>query len=1268
MTEAEWDAEIEAAKRERDAALAAVKAAGGTRTPFMSTHFPDEDILVHVRFNERGDTLFIEEVQSDWHQPPAAERRKEVKRIAKERGISDREAARLVPKTWGYRTNRYDPSRWYVFDTRDVDGVVADYETAEDALRHINNTSKLFLDYAQGRELNERSGGPPDAPFKDVWPTLALKRMIRWAAEAGFTKLGWTTGVQQVERYESALRQKVDAIGWTTDVHGKLVIAESTKTTMRFRVNERGVIESASQDRNDITSDVGGKTIEDLVGKSIAEQILSENSGELAGPNLTIGGKFYELLYDNILVQAANKLGKRFGARVEEEALQTKTPPKEDRFHIVDPSGRVVDRVQTRTIAEGQTAGMEGYQILDTGALPGMQEPIHTLPITPALADKAMSEGFTMWSRTPVQRATTGMSTATKFFKRFFTSAGLMPDEAFESLVMRDAWVRMHMQRTEGLRADLEDARADESWESIDEALRDPVKRNALRPPLRDAVQAMRNHVKELSQHLIDSGAVQGDLAATIDANLEVYLHRSYRVFDDPGWAKKVPEEIRNKAAALVRKEYPEWGEARVQNYIDGLLYNDKAADTPIAVLARGAKAGSKDLTILKRRKEIPEEIRRLFGEYLDPRVNYTRSIQKMAFLIANHRFLNEVRKQGMGKWLFKKEDAPEGNYAEIATPEFRVQTDPKTGKRKAVRSTSKVMAPLNGLVTTPEIKDAFERAVERQPVQEWLQLWMTVNGMAKYSKTVLSVMTEVRNFFGNIPFAMAQGHFDARHLGAGLKAWAVMFNKMSTAEKRAYVERGIEMGVAHEAVRAGEINDVMRDIEIQDYSLTDPASWKGRGKRVLDFFTKMYRAGDDFWKFYAWEIEKGRERKIDPKASEADIEKRAAETIRNTYPTYSLVPEAIKMVRRFPVMGTFVSFPAEVIRTTGKTMMLAHKQLRSKNAAERRIGAQRLVGMTMAASFSHGMALTARALWGMNADDDEAAREFLPPWSKNSDILWLGQNEDGTRDYVDISYTDPYSYIKNPLMALWRGENPQEALVGAGAELLDPFVGEEIATQHVIDIMRNRKESGGSVYNEADSPLDRMVDSTMHFYDAMEPGTISSLRRVGAGLRGRVTLYGKAYDPTVEALAMTTGVRRSRLDLPQAVGFKASEYQRGMSKATSILSSVAGRRGEVSEEEIRKAYERMERSRRKQFRAILKAIHAARALGIPESELRAALDSRMSRKATIEAMRGRYTPYKPSGSFLKTRLEDPRARNERLRLIRRLGRESMATARAAAN
>mgnify|MGYP003127881450 FL=1 len=62
-------------------------------------------------------------------------------------------------------------------------------------------------------EIRETKGGVPSAPFimdTNQWTALALKRMVRWAADNKFDKIGWTTGSQQAARYD--LSKQISAL------------------------------------------------------------------------------------------------------------------------------------------------------------------------------------------------------------------------------------------------------------------------------------------------------------------------------------------------------------------------------------------------------------------------------------------------------------------------------------------------------------------------------------------------------------------------------------------------------------------------------------------------------------------------------------------------------------------------------------------------------------------------------------------------------------------------------------------------------------------------------------------------------------------------------------------------------------------------------------------------------------------------------------------------------------------------------------------------
>src|SRR4029077_9764445 len=91
----------------------------------------------------------------------------------------------------------------------------------------------------------------------------------------------------------------------------------------------------------------------------------------LDGLDLKIGGRMHRLLYDEQFPQAANKLGKKFGARVGKAEVEV---PK--------------------TIGEagGEEGGLEGMFSAAAKAEATKTEPVHTLPITDKLHEAAVEQ------------------------------------------------------------------------------------------------------------------------------------------------------------------------------------------------------------------------------------------------------------------------------------------------------------------------------------------------------------------------------------------------------------------------------------------------------------------------------------------------------------------------------------------------------------------------------------------------------------------------------------------------------------------------------------------------------------------------------------------------------------------------------------------------------------------------------------------------------------------------------------------------------------
>ena len=280
-------------------------------TSYRSSHYDEPNVIAHVRFNERVDAegnkvLFIEEVQSDWLQE------------AKEKGFK------------GEKTNRQIAldkllERAEIFRNRVIKKYkLTDVPQFEGNRNYYNELAKTTLDEADKAEWEgigranddlpktEPSEGVPKAPFLKNWHEVMMKRMLRYASEHGFDKVAWTTGHQQIDRYETALRMNVDEIRWKR-VDGDVPSVEINP----WKDGSSQFIETVPLKG---TTTIRGKEValKDVVGKPLAQQIVDsqQNSGTFKGEDLSIGGMGMRSFYDELIPGFLKKYGKQWKASV----------------------------------------------------------------------------------------------------------------------------------------------------------------------------------------------------------------------------------------------------------------------------------------------------------------------------------------------------------------------------------------------------------------------------------------------------------------------------------------------------------------------------------------------------------------------------------------------------------------------------------------------------------------------------------------------------------------------------------------------------------------------------------------------------------------------------------------------------------------------------------------------------------------------------------------------------------------------------------------
>ena len=344
--------------------------------------------------------LFIEEVQSDWHQK------------------GRREGYNVLTNPRAEKVKGFD---WTVFSDEYPHGVESEGRNAEQA---IANAKKLL-----------RNSKVPDAPFKKTWHEFALKRMVRYAAEHGYDKIAWTTGEQQAERYDLSKKVErithskngdgtynihvVDKVG--RDIYDRMNLSVPDvenlvgKDVSQKIVDREGEVKPGS-DRSYFTKrgkaigtvekdrswyikwedgSESGSYISESDAKREGEQITRDyvtapetsSPRVLSGLDLKVGGEGMKGFYDKIVPSFMNKFGKKFGAEVGKTRFpryvvdhgrgsESSTPGKEHDLELAEAN------------AKSNNAKVADKSIV-----------AHSMPITPAMKEAAVGEGFPMFQK-----------------------------------------------------------------------------------------------------------------------------------------------------------------------------------------------------------------------------------------------------------------------------------------------------------------------------------------------------------------------------------------------------------------------------------------------------------------------------------------------------------------------------------------------------------------------------------------------------------------------------------------------------------------------------------------------------------------------------------------------------------------------------------------------------------------------------------------------------------------------------------------------------
>lgn len=318
---------------------------------YRSSHFSDiPNYLAHMRLNDRVDSegkpgTLIEEMQSDRHQ------------AGREHGYVEDMTPAERKEGFGVFSGSKSP-----------DTLEAWYHTKEEAEAYLKSEGKSGW-HVEASTDGERHPAPrsssdrvPDAPFRKTWHEFLFRNALNEAVQNGKDWIGWTPGVEQVNRYEEAFRKVADKVEWEkpdADGDKRIHVTKDGKTVLMGNVRD-GVIKNSS------IPQANGKTVEEALGKMIAAKINGEESGHLTGNDITVGGEGMKGFYDKIVPQYVEKYAKKWGVKPELSTIETQ--PSTERPPIPGGDG------STKTI-------------------PAKTEQIWKLPINDAMRESIKTQG-----------------------------------------------------------------------------------------------------------------------------------------------------------------------------------------------------------------------------------------------------------------------------------------------------------------------------------------------------------------------------------------------------------------------------------------------------------------------------------------------------------------------------------------------------------------------------------------------------------------------------------------------------------------------------------------------------------------------------------------------------------------------------------------------------------------------------------------------------------------------------------------------------------
>ena len=734
-------------------------------------------------------------------------------------------------------------------------------------------------------------------------------------------------------------------------------------------------------------------------------------------------------------------------------------------------------------------------------------------------------------------------------------------------------------------------------------------------------------------------------LKTTIDDNLGMYLNRTYRIFDDPSYAKNIPQKVQDDAVNYLKGLKDKKGNALLdEEEVGQMLYyltkGLKNTDERKMFFNTIGKRGGK---ILSRRKDIPVQIRALWGEVKDPFRSYVNTFTKSGNLIAEHKFRQEIAEEALKQGKATREtvggfpDKPVRGIDEIDEGiSFTESTLGLGGTNTNINN------PLKGLFLDPSWKKAIEQGTDVNInagdgiFGSAVRGWMNLKATSQAAKTVYSIPTHGRNIVGNLFISLANGTVNPGNFRKAFKATADRYRGKMTPELREKIGYYQRLGIIDSSLDINSLRKAAGEgFKFGPDGLIGKAAEKSGLKQLNKKTIQLYEAEDNLFKINNFENLKKRYRKAFPDIDEKTLDQFVARRTRDMTPNYNLVPKFFKSLRVMPV-GNFVAFPAEMVRNTKNLVKYAIRDIGGGTAKELRdlgykgaidqnqlkgIGMTRTAGILSAAYAGDGIVEGSKSLFGVTDEQEQALNKVVAPWERGQNKVFTGPIKKNDRgqievDYMNLGPMDPYAYFKTPakllVSSIFNNQNLNDAEIDdrfnqALIDIVSPFANPSMVAQEALEIYEGRKRIDdsstiGSIVKALGSTLTPgtidLLLKRKKFYDSQE--------KLGEGRE--VNQYGFTIAPGEVDIPAFLGFRRQRLNLSQGLGYNTGEHIKNMRRSKSIFANKVRDFTTDDPADVLDAYKSSQKEKLKHAQRLRGVVGAYRDLGMSNSDIYKAL------------------------------------------------------------